>query len=333
MRILNLSLGQDTGGQQMRLARAWRRYFPQDTYTSVTSTHTFYEIEHKLDKAWVANDLWPNADLIHQNNDLNFAVSRFPKRSLDLDKPMAIHHHGTMYRTRPDYHLAAQEKYRATSLCSTVDLWAIAPNKSTWLPQAYEPEELMDYRNRFYDPKDGVLRIAHAPTNRVIKSTRALERAVQKLKWLGAKVQLDVIEKVSNVKCLERKAQADVFVDQLLLGYGCNAIEAWGMGIPVIAGVQPDKCPAMIRQAIPIDTLERMHEAWGTIPFPMTTEASLVSELGRMLDPKYRELWASKGTDHFTRHHEASTVVHKLRAIYLDTVARYESRTRDESAA
>jgi hypothetical protein len=335
VKILNLSLGQDTGGQQMRLARAWRRYFPADTYSSVTSTHTFYEIENKLDKAWVANDLWPNADLIHQNNDLNFAVSRFPKRSLDLYKPMVIHHHGTMYRTRPDYHLAAQEKYQATSLCSTVDLWAIAPDKSQWLPQAYEPEELMDYRNRFYDPKDGVLRIAHAPTNRVIKSTRALENAVKKLKWLGAKVQLDVIEKVSNQKCLERKAQADVFVDQLLLGYGCNAIEAWGMGIPVIAGVQPDQCVPMIRQAIPADTLDRMHQQWGTIPFPMTTEATLVTELGKMLDPEYRALWSDIGSKHFHRHHNAEVVVTNLRGIYLDTITRHRDRTRDsdQSAA
>lgn len=331
MKILNLSLGQDTGGQQMRLARAWHRYFPGDTYTSVTSTHTFYEIQHKLDKPRVVNDWWPNSDLIHQNNDLHFATMRFPKRSLDLTKPMVIHHHGTMYRTRPDYHLAAQKQYGATSICSTVDLWAIAPDKSHWLPQAYEPEELLEYRERFYDPKDGVLRIAHAPTNRVIKSTRALEGAVKRLRWLGAKVYLDVIEKVSNKQCLERKARADLFVDQLLLGYGCNAIEAWGMGIPVIAGVQPEKCIPLIRQAIPHDTEDRMLEQWGTYPFPNTSEESLMQEIGRFLDPRYRTHWAEVGTAHFNRHHHAEKVVHQLRGIYTDTIHRMS--TRDQSAA
>ena len=331
MNILNLSLGQDTGGQQMRLARAWKRYFPEDTYTSVTSTHTFYEIQNKLDKAKVVNDWWPNADLIHQNNDLNFATMRFPKRSLDLTKPMVIHHHGTMYRTRPDYHLASQRQYKATSVVSTVDLWAIAPDKSIWLPQAYEPEELQDYRNRFYDPKDGVLRIAHAPTNRVIKSTKAVEKAVQRLKWLGAKIQLDVIEKVSNVQCLQRKAQADLYIDQFLLGYGCNAIEAWGMGIPVIAGVQPEKCVPLIRQSIPQDTTDRMLEQWGSFPFPLTTEETLMTEIARMLDPVYRRQWSDTGTAHFHRHHAAEVVVHRLRAIYQDTIHRMS--TSDQSAA
>ena len=81
-----------------------------------------------------------------------------------------------MFRTRPDYHLKALKQYRATAIMSTVDLWAMAPDETTWIPQAYQLAELQAYRKPI---DDGILRIAHAPTNRGIKGTRALERAVR----------------------------------------------------------------------------------------------------------------------------------------------------------
>ena len=323
MNILNLSLGQDTGGQQMRLARAWKRYFPDDTYVSVTSTHTFYEIQNQMTKAQVANEWWPAADVVHINNDIG-ALSRFPRNSLE-PKPLVVHHHGTMYRTRPEYHLEQMRRYHAIGICSTVDLWAIAPEETHWMPQAYEPEELSDYREaaEARRPAGGdPIRIAHAPTNRIIKSTKALSEAVARLRWLGAKVELDIIEKVDNKECLRRKAEADIFVDQLLLGYGCNAIEAWGMGIPVVAGVQREKCRPLIRMDIPEDTQERMWEQWGMYPFASATEENLINILGKMLDPAYRQTWADIGMQHFMQHHHAHKVVHRLRALYTEAINR-----------
>lgn len=320
MKILNLSLGQDTGGQQMRLARAWQRYFPEDRYISVTSRHTFYEIQHMLEKGQLFNEWWPEADVVHLNNDLMY-IARY-RELLRMPKPLVIHHHGTMYRTRPEYHLHALRRYNATAICSTVDLWAIAPDETRWLPQAYETEELMGYRNAALvdRPDDGILRIAHAPTHRVIKSTKALIQAVNRLRLLGAKVELDIIEGVSNVQCLERKARADVFVDQLLLGYGCNAVEAWGMGIPVIAGVDPERCGPIIRQQIPADTESRMLEQWGRYPFMEATEETLAAALSRMLKPEVRQQYSAIGTEHFMKHHEAQKVVTTLRGIYLEAL-------------
>lgn len=332
MKILNLSLGQDTGGQQMRLARAWRRYYPDDEYISVTSTPTFYEIENRLPQKWseLIRKWWPQADIVHLNNDLNFTSRlRDRDRRLDLNKPMVIHHHGTMFRTRPQYHLEALHTWHATAICSTVDLHAIAPAVTTWLPQAYELEELQEYRNKALEedpPQEGVLRIAHAPTNRPIKSTDALIAAVKRLRGVGVKVELDIIEKVSNVKCLQRKARADVFVDQLLLGYGCNAIEAWGMGIPVIAGVDPERCIELIRQEIPATTPDLMLSIWGRYPFYSSTETDLFHSLATMLKPEVRKEYSARGFAHFLRFHEASVVVEKLRKIYTDTIAEWEKR-------
>ena len=84
-----------------------------------------------------------------------------------------------------------------------------------------------------------------------------------------------------------RKGRADVFVDQMILGYGCNAIEAWGMGIPVIAGVDPEKAPSIIMQTIPLDTRDRMLQLWGdhTLLWNPQKMAYMIA-LSKMLDKK-----------------------------------------------
>lgn len=321
MHILSLSLGQDTGGQQWRLAKAWRRFQPDDEYTSVTSSVTFYPIENRYNMGRVQREWWPPADIVHLHNDLRF-LERLKYRTQLVPKPLLIHHHGTMYRTRPDYHLQALDEYKATAICSTVDLWAIAPDRTEWLPQCYEAEEMMSYRDPH--PDNGILRVAHAPTQRTIKSTDALVAAVKKLRRLGLEIELDIIEGVSNIECLRRKGKADVFVDQVILGYGCNAVEAWGMGIPVIAGVDPEHAEQLIRQKVPLDTRERMLEQWGVMPFLEANETTLVSALARMSDPVIRKQYSELGTAHFNRHHAAQVVVPRLRAIYQKTIDTWQ---------
>ncbi len=311
MRILNLSLGQDTGGQQGRLQEAWPKIHTQDEYLSVTSTKTFYPIKHRMNMKKLVEEQWPWAEVLHLNNDLRY-IERFRKLP-PMRRPIVIHHHGTMFRTRPDYHLKALKQYKATAIMSTVDLWAMAPDETTWQPQSYELSELQAYRKPI---DDGILRVAHAPTNIAIKGTRALERAVRRLKADGAAIELDVIQRVQNGRCLERKGRADVYVDQMLLGYGCNAIEAWGMGLPVIAGVDAERCPSMILQHIPPDTRDRMLQLWGSIPFMESTEDGLYVALSKMLNAGTRKHWAKKGMDHFMKFHEAGVSTTALRNIY-----------------
>ena len=299
----------------MRLQDAWPRHHPEDEYLSVTSTKTFYRIDHKYDLGKLTREQWPAADVVHLNNDLRY-IERFRKLNT-RGKAVVVHHHGTMYRTRPDYHLQALKAYRAKAIFSTVDLWAIDPEAGTWQPQTYERRELARYRRL---NETDTLRIAHAPTNRAIKGTNALILAVDRLKNEGAKISLDIIERKSNVQCLQRKGLADVFVDQMLLGYGCNAVEAWGMGIPVIAGVDPERCPSAIFQTIPSDTRDRMLQLWDRMPFYETTEDGLYAALVKMLSPTVREYWSRRGYAHFLRFHEAATSTQRLRAVYEDAL-------------
>ena len=318
MRILNLSLGQDTGGQQGRLLRAFRRYAPDWHYDSVTATKTFYPIERTYGPREVAREVFPAADVVHINNDLRY-VDRYERRGRVV-KPYVLHHHGTMYRTSPDRHLKDARQRRAISIVSTLDLQAIAPDQTEWLPAPYDLDELAALRAELYEESD-TLRVAHAPTNRAIKSTDAVIAAVDRLRAEGADIELDVIEKVSNAECLQRKARADVFVDQVILGYGCNAIEAWGLGLPVIAGVDVELGPRLIRQPIPKDTRDLMLATWGKLPFYEATEATLYDALAAMLDAKVRARYAKLGKAHVRRWHDFPVVVKAMQDIYTRAIS------------
>lgn len=318
MRVLNVSLGQDTGGQQLRMSRAFRRHAPTWHYDSVTATRTFYEIERRYNHYEVRDELWPAADVVHTHNQLT-PLNRFTRRNT-LRRPVVIHHHGTIYRIGYAKHLNEAAAWRATMIVSTLDLQAIAPDRTTWVPVPYDLNELASYRGPRRD--DGVVRIAHAPTNRAVKSTAAVIEAVERLQAEGAAVELDVIEGVSNVECMRRKGLADVYVDQVVLGYGCNAVEAWGIGLPVIAGVDPELAPTRIRQRVPVTTRDTMLNTWGTIPFYEATEATMYDAIAAMLDARTRAIWAQRGLEHVTRWHDEPFVVAMMQGIYERTAGR-----------
>ena len=318
--VLNVAWGQDTGGQQYRLRRSWWKHRPEDRYVTVTQRSTFYEIEHRMDASKLIRQWIPEADVLHLHNDPGVIrqLRHAPPSLKAMQKPRLVHFHGTALRTRPDYVLESLQKYPAVAAVSTLDLKAIAPEVFHWLPQCFEPEDLLQHREASSDPD--TLHIAHAPTNRVIKSTSALISAVEQMQQMGHKVTLDIIEKTSNAECLRRKGRADVFVDQLILGYGNNALEAMGMGIPVIAGVDVDHAEQKIRQKVPANTPQLMEATWNGFPFMSATEDTLLQALLQMRNADVRATYARKGMDHFHRFHTGSVVVDILRPLYLEAM-------------
>ena len=312
MKILNISAGQDTGGQQLRTARAFRKHAADWTYTCVTQRPTFYQLENPWSGRRIRKEWWPNADVIHAHNKFR-GTERFDR--LEGPKPYVLHQHGTIYRTNPD--LSEAKKRNAIVLVSTLDLWALHPPEETeWLPAPYDLDWLQEYR----EPHNGkAVRIAHAPTNRAIKSTEALQGAVQRLRSEGHDVELDLIERQSWESCLARKGRADIYFDQVLLGYGCNAVEAWGMGIPVIAGVDPERVEtvkSMQPQRLNPDTLSIMRDTWGELPFYAATEDTIYESLLEMMDPEIRKQYAERGMAHVQRYHADHRVVAQLQDVY-----------------
>jgi glycosyltransferase involved in cell wall biosynthesis len=89
--------------------------------------------------------------------------------------------------------------------------------------------------------KDETIRILHSPTDRLVKGTRYVEEAVEKLKKNGYDVELLLLQNVPNTKVKELAQRADIAVDQLLVGwYGVLGIETMALGIPTCAHIRED---------------------------------------------------------------------------------------------
>lgn len=85
------------------------------------------------------------------------------------------------------------------------------------------------------------LRLLHAPNHRHLKGTEYFIRAVDELRAEGMPVELRVLEEVSNEEVKEAIAEADVIVDQLIIGwYAMFSIEAMAMEKPTICFIRPD---------------------------------------------------------------------------------------------
>jgi len=303
MKVLSLPMGADTGGVTASNMRAFDGEEGWE-YRAIISTLNF--ISYDRDMAWTADAVttfWQWADVIHLHHSM-VAVERLRHgwKGFRLPhRPYVVEFHGTGFRENPSPYLAEMRRHRALGIVSTLDLYLLAPTAVQWIPC---PVNVSAMQTRADPIEDDVIRIAHAPTNRQIKSTEALLLAVKRLQDEGHAIELDLIEGVTWDECLDRKAKADIYFDQVLLGYGNNAIEAWGMGIPVIAGAAPA-------------TLAEMERRFGTLPFYNATEDTIYESVKVMVtDPEARAEYAAKGLAHVRRFHDEKVVVEQLKDIY-----------------
>ena len=190
---------------------------------------------------------WDWCDVVHVHDNAPFVPDAWWREG----KPVVVTYHGTMYRDAPARYDQEAQARGWFQTVATPDLTNLCPR---WLPDTrphYQPAE--PYRG-------GLFRVAHAPTNRNRKGTDAVIRACKDFVF----VDLDVIENASHAECIERKRRAHLVVDQLTLGYGCNAIEAWQMGLPVVSGG-------------PVDVLERVRANVGFLPFVLATNEAEIA--------------------------------------------------------
>lgn len=244
-----------------------------------------------------AIEAYRNADVVHifERPD---AINLFP---LPHDKPVVVSHTGSRYRSDPDGISAQAQAIGAVEVAGSLDLM-LRPGLG-FLPLVADLDALATLRQAAYRPSKHV-RIAHAPTNRDIKSTDAIVKVVRHLSKRYP-VELDIIERVPWAECLARKARADIFIDETTLGYGANAIECWAMGIPVVSGIaNPEHRQLML-------------DVFRDLPFVESDEASLYETVERLLAVKVAR-WdaAGRGLSHVQTWHSQDTVVDMALSIY-----------------
>lgn len=316
MQALIITAGQDIGGQNIRWKRAADRHMAgRLRIRAVTSTITYAQYPTDIvsrGNGGAIRRLWQAADVVH----LNQYPRAYERHGAQYPKPVLLHHHGTVFRSDPKPLMQIAAAHHWPQAVSTLDLTEPDPETLHWLPTAYDLDGLAAIRTAQRRPADGVVRVASAPTNPPMKGTAYLVDAVERLQAEGLPVELDLIEGVTNAECIRRKASADIYFDQLPIfdevhgcqhpgGYGCNAIEAWGLGLPVISGATPY-------------TQERMRREFnGQLPFVHATSKSLVTVLRRLVQSAdLRAEWAAKGMEHAQRYHAEASAVERLMDLY-----------------
>ena len=96
---------------------------------------------------------------------------------------------------------------------------------------------------------NGVVKVFHAPNHRGAKGSEFIIDAIEQLSKEGLKVELVLIEKMQNNELLDLlQSEADILVDQLLFGYGLNAIEGMSIGLPVITNLENEEYTRAFRR-------------------------------------------------------------------------------------
>jgi hypothetical protein len=238
------------------------------------------------------------ADVLHVL-DSEHALTRFAPYL--RGKTVIVHHLGTHFRRNPAAVSRTCQRYGAIEVTDSIDL--LFPHVG-WQPVPADFGALADLRKQHFRPSERI-RIAHAPTDRQGKSTKTITAAIESLARRHP-IDFDLIERVNNRQCLERKASADIFVDQLGIGFGMNAIECWAMGIPVVSGLVD---PAARERALGM---------WGgQFPWADATPATLEAVIEHLVtDKEWRQELGKRGKAHGLEWHSEPAVVQRMLSLY-----------------
>ena len=191
--------------------------------------------------------------------------------------------------------LASAQRFADAELVSTPDLLESAPHASH-LPVA---ADLADYPVRLPGEKPAL--VLHAPTNRLIKGTRHVEAAFERLRPRFPDVRFEIVEKVPWHELRERLEQADVVVDQVFMGwYGMVAVEAMAVGKPALCFIRPDFEPRLERCPIVRCEIETLEERLA----------------GLLEDSARRRALGEAGREYVERVHAAPVIARRLIELY-----------------
>ena len=246
-----------------------------DATLAVTSTkgwHTNFDynlskvdtssIKGKIDVGKKLYDLVKECDILHYHGQ---AVSNGYRDlvmwSGIMGKPVILHHHGSEIRNK-DYPKFAKElvKYRYVS---TPDLLEFVPN-AEWLPNPVDVQDLK------YSKPDvsGPLKILHAPTNRQVKNTKAVETTISALKGEGLDIEFTIVEDKKHSELIKIVSKNDLVIDWLNPDYGIYgvfSIESMALGKTVICSLNDslyEKYDVPIISIPPKDLADKIKELY-----------------------------------------------------------------------
>jgi len=167
--------------------------------------------------------------------------------------------------------IAKFDQYARAIFAVNPDLMHFLPKRAKFLPYAISDWDMI--KTLPYNGVNRKLKIVHSPTNRAAKGSNLIIECLKLAKQrYGDFVELLLVENLPNEKARQLYAQADLAIDQILVGwYGGFAVEVMKMGIPVVAFIRKedlqflpknmaDDCERAIIQADPASLFRKLQE-------------------------------------------------------------------------
>ena len=145
-------------------------------------------------------------------------------------------YYSTDWDAHKRYRIAIFAKYADRIYALNPDLLHVLPQHAQFLPYAHV--DLKKWQ-MIAKASSEIPVVLHAPTNRGVKGTRFVLDAVSRLQEEGIPFEFRMVEGLSHNESRRLYQQADLLVDQLLVGwYGGLAVELMALGKPVICYIR-----------------------------------------------------------------------------------------------
>lgn len=129
------------------------------------------------------------------------------------------------------------EEYVDQFLVQDPEMAQFAPKGTKIIPRAME---LTNWDFVGVSPTDYPL-VVHAPSNKAVKGTRYIMRAVRELQDEGLKFEFKLISGMTNSDAKELYKKSDIVIDQIMIGAtGVLTLEAWALGKPCVVFLRED---------------------------------------------------------------------------------------------
>ena len=159
--------------------------------------------------------------------------------------------------------------------------------------------------------------VVHAPSRPKIKGTEFVTKAIDELKEEGLDFEYQQVVGVSNDEAKKIYENADIIVDQLLIGwYGVLSVESMALGKPVIAYIRKD--------------LEDCFE--GGLPVINANPITIKEQLRRVISSsEMRKDYSVKSREYFQKTHSNEVVLASMEKLYDDVTIISSDKQKDVS--
>ena len=166
--------------------------------------------------------------------------------------------------------IALFDRYADGLYAATPDLLHILPDRAELLPDV--TVDLRDWRPARGTDNERPL-VVHAPSDRIIKGTRHVEAAVDRLRSDGVEFEFQIVEGRTRTDARRTYERADILVEQMLLGwYSVLGVELMALGKPVVTYIRPEDLALVsprMRDELPVipagpETLYTVLKEWLT---------------------------------------------------------------------